>query len=159
MQMMNEPIAHLIAVAISGVIVTACVVLHYEVLRFLSRAVGVHVHKRIGVLVVMLGLLLAHIVEIGIFALGYGTMQLSMELGYIAGLNENKWFEFIYFSSVVFTTVGFGDLIPIGAIRVLTAAEGLAGFAMITWSASFTFLAMQRLWPHLLTQSERNAKD
>jgi len=60
---------------------------------------------------------------------------------------------------MVFTTVGFGDLVPTGAIRVLSAAEGLAGLAMITWSASFTFLAMQRLWPHLLTQSERNAKD
>ena len=156
---MNEPVAHLIAVAISGVVVTVCVVLHYEALRFLSRTVGVHVHKRIGVLVVMLGLLLAHIAEIGIFALGYGVMQLSAELGYIAGLDASNGFEFIYFSSVVFTTVGFGDLVPIGPIRVLTAAEGLAGLAMITWSASFTFLAMQRLWPHPLTQSERNAKD
>lgn len=157
--MMNEQTDYLMALVISGVIVTVCVVLHYEALRFLSRTVGVHVHKRIGVLVVMLGLLLAHIAEIGIFALGYGVMQLSAELGHIAGLNENNWFEFIYFSSVVFTTVGFGDLIPIGPIRVLTAAEGLVGLATITWSASFTFLAMQRLWPHLLTQSERNAKD
>lgn len=147
------------ALVISGVIVTVCVVLHYEALRFLSRTVGVHVHKRIGVLVVMLGLLLAHIAEISIFALGYRVMQLSAKLGHIAGLNENNLFEFIYFSSVVFTTVGFGDLIPIGPIRVLTAAEGLVGLATITWSASFTFLAMQRLWPHLLTQSERNAKD
>jgi hypothetical protein len=130
---------------------------------FLSRTVGVHVHKRIGVLVVMLGLLLAHIAEISIFALGYKALQVYAELGCIAGLNENNLFEFIYFSSVVFTTVGFGDLIPnlipIDPIRVLTAAEGLVGLAMITWSASFTFLAMQRLWPHLLSQSERNAKD
>ena len=156
---MNEQTAYLMALVISGVIVTVCVVLHYEALRFLSRTVGVHVHKRIGVLVVMLGLLLAHIAEISIFALGYRTMQVYAELGHIAGLNENNLFEFIYFSSVVFTTVGFGDLIPIGPIRVLTAAEGLVGLAMITWSASFTFLAMQRLWPHLLSQSERNAKD
>lgn len=139
------------ALVISGVIVTICVVLHYEALRFLSRTVGVHVHKRIGVLVVMLGLLLAHIAEISIFALGYWGMQLYAGLGFIAGLNENNFFEFIYFSSVVFTTVGFGDLIPIDPIRVLTAAEGLVGLAMITWSASFTFLAMQRLWPHLLS--------
>ncbi|MBS0484883.1 MAG: two pore domain potassium channel family protein [Proteobacteria bacterium] len=157
--MINEHFSYLLALAISGVIVTVCVVLHYEALRFLSRTVGVHVHKRIGVLVVMLGLLVAHVVEIIIFAAGYRIMQLHAELGYITGLNENNFFEFIYFSSVVFTTVGFGDLVPTGAIRILSAAEGLAGLAMITWSASFTFLAMQRLWPHLLTQSERNAKD
>lgn len=156
---MNEHVAHLIAFAVSAVIVTVCVVLHYEALRFLSRTVGVHVHKRIGVLVVMLGLLVAHVVEIIIFALGYRIMQLDAGLGYIAGLNENNFFDFIYFSSVVFTTVGFGDLVPTGAIRVLSATEGLVGLAMITWSASFTFLAMQRLWPHLLSQAERNAKD
>ena len=129
---MNEQTAYLMALVISGVIVTVCVVLHYEALRFLSRTVGVHVHKRIGVLVVMLGLLLVHIAEISIFALGYKALQVYAELGCIAGLNEKNLFEFIYFSSVVFTTVGFGDLIPIDPIRVLTAAEGLVGLAMIT---------------------------
>jgi len=134
-------------------------VLHYEALRFLSRTVGIHMHKRIGVLVVMLGLLIAHVLEILIFALGYIVMQYGIGLGHITGMTEENLFDFIYFSSVVYTTVGFGDLLPVGAIRILTAAEGLAGLAMITWSASFTFLAMQRLWPHLLTQSERNSKD
>lgn len=88
---MNEHVAHLIALAASGVIVTVCVVLHYEALRFLSRTVGVHVHKRIGVLVVMLGLLVAHVVEIIIFALGYRVMQLDTGLGHIAGLNDNSF--------------------------------------------------------------------
>jgi len=156
---MNEHTLYLMALAISIVIVTVCVVLHYEALRFLSRTVGVHMHKRIGVLVVMLGLLIAHVLEILIFALGYIVMQYGIGLGHITGMTEENLFDFIYFSSVVYTTVGFGDLLPVGAIRILTAAEGLAGLAMITWSASFTFLAMQRLWPHLLTQSERNSKD
>ncbi|MEQ1815013.1 MAG: potassium channel family protein [Nitrosomonas sp.] len=157
--MMNEHTFYLMALAISIVIVTACVVLHYEALRFLSRTVGIHMHKRIGVLVVMLGLLVAHVLEILIFALGYLVMQYGFGLGHITGMTEGNLFDFIYFSSVVYTTVGFGDLLPVGAIRILTAAEGLAGLAMITWSASFTFLAMQRLWPHLLTQSDRNSKD
>ena len=157
--MMNEHTFYLMALAISIVIVTACVVLHYEALRFLSRTVGIHMHKRIEVLVVMLGLLAAHVLEILIFALGYIVMQHGIGLGHITGMTEGSWFDFIYFSSVVYTTVGFGDLLPVGAIRILTAAEGLAGLATITWSASFTFLAMQRLWPHLLTQSDRNSKD
>ncbi|WP_292928923.1 potassium channel family protein [Nitrosomonas sp.] len=156
---MNEHTFYLMALAITIVIVTACVVLHYEALRFLSRTVGIHMHKRIGVLVVMLGLLVAHVLEILIFALGYLVMQYGLGLGHITGMTEDNLFDFIYFSSVVYTTVGFGDLLPVGAIRILTAAEGLAGLAMITWSASFTFLAMQRLWPHLLTQSDRNFKD
>lgn len=156
---MNEHTFHLMALIISGFIVTVCVVLHYEALRFLSRTVGVHVHKRIGVLIVMLGLLVAHVIEIIIFALGYMLMQHGMALGHITGMDEGNLFDFIYYSSVVYTTVGFGDLLPVGAIRMLSAAEGLAGFAIITWSASFTFLAMQRFWPHPLTKSDHDAKD
>jgi len=94
---MNEHVSHLMALAISGIIVTVCVVLHYEALRFLSRTVGVHVHKRIGVLVVMLGLLVAHIMEIIVFALGYKTMQLHAGLGHITGLNENNFLNSFIF--------------------------------------------------------------
>jgi hypothetical protein len=42
--------------------------------------------------------------------------------------------------------VGFGDLVPHGAIRFMTGMEALTGLVMITWSASFTFLEMQRDW-------------
>ncbi|MFZ1851540.1 MAG: potassium channel family protein [Nitrosomonas sp.] len=156
---MNEYALNLLAMLISGIVVTICVILHYEALRFLSRTVGMHVHKRIGVLIVMLGLLVAHLFEIALFAWVYLLMQRDTGMGYIKGVDENNFFDFIYFSSVVYTTVGFGDLVPTGAIRMLSAAEGLAGFALITWSASFTFLAMQRLWPHLLSQSGRDSKD
>lgn len=156
---MTEHALHFLVVIIAGIVVTICVILHYEALRFLSRTVGAHVHQSIGVLVVMLGLLFAHVVEIMVFALTYLAMQHSTKLGYIAGLSENNLLDLMYYSSVVYTTVGFGDMIPIGAIRILTAAEGLAGFAMITWSASFTFLAMQRLWPHLLTKSDFDQKE
>jgi Ion channel len=47
---------------------------------------------------------------------------------------------------VTFTTVGFGEMWPLGAIRFLCAVEALAGFVLITWSAAFTYLEMQRFW-------------
>lgn len=43
-------------------------------------------------------------------------------------------------------TLGFGDIIPIGAAEILTGFEALIGLGFITWSASFTFLEMQRYW-------------
>lgn len=156
---MNAYIDHLNALLISGIVVTLCVVLHYEALRFLSLTVGKHVHKRIGVLIVMLGLLTAHVFEIMIFAAGYMLMQHVFELGHIDNLNEANFLDYIYYSSVVYTTVGFGDLIPFGAARMLSAAEGLAGLAMITWSASFTFLAMKHFWPHPLEKADSKSHD
>ena len=46
----------------------------------------------------------------------------------------------------VYTTLGFGDLVPLGPIRHMTGSESVAGLVLITWSASFTFLEMQRFW-------------
>ena len=42
--------------------------------------------------------------------------------------------------------VGFGDLAPVGAVRFLSGTEALTGFVLITWSASFTYLEMERYW-------------
>ena len=43
--MMNEHVLHLVVFLISALVVTICVVVHYEALRFLSRTVGIHVHR------------------------------------------------------------------------------------------------------------------
>ena len=53
---------------------------------------------------------------------------------------------YFYYSAVVYTTLGFGDIIPIGPTKILTGFEALIGLGFITWSASFTFLEMQRYW-------------
>jgi hypothetical protein len=54
--------------------------------------------------------------------------------------------SYLYYSGVIYTTLGLGDIQPEGHIRFITAMEALNGFLLITWSASFTFLAMGRLW-------------
>jgi hypothetical protein len=41
-------------------------------------------------------------------------------------------------------TLGFGDLAPVGNIRLLTGMESLTGFVLIGWSVSFTYLEMDR---------------
>lgn len=156
---MNEHVHHFVILLISAIIVAFCVILHYEALRFLGRALGAHVHKRIGVLLVMFGLLIAHILEIWIFAFGFMIVHHSAGYGHIRGIENGDIIDYVYYSSVVYTTVGFGDLVPVGAIRMLTAAEGLAGLAMITWSASFTFMAMQRFWPHPLAGFHKKSDD
>ncbi len=156
---MSSHIQHIIILVLSGMIVATCVLLHYEALRFLGGTLGAHVHKRIGVLLVMIGLLIAHFLEIWVFAIAYIFVERQLGFGHITGMTNGDVFDYFYFSSISYTTVGFGDLLPVGALRMLTAAEGLAGLALITWSASFTFMAMQRFWPHPLTGSHKNSDD
>jgi hypothetical protein len=54
--------------------------------------------------------------------------------------------DFVYFSAMTYSTVGFGDVVPTGAIRFMAGLEALTGFVMLTWSASYTVLEMQRDW-------------
>jgi hypothetical protein len=39
-------------------------------------------------------------------------------------------------------------MVPVGPIRFLTGMEAVVGLTLITWSASFTFLKMQKYWDH-----------
>lgn len=119
---MNEQLQHLVILVIAGIVVTACVLLHYEALRFLGRTLGAHVHKRIGVLLVMIGLLIAHFLEIWVFAIAYMFVEHQLGFGHIKGIGNGNIFDYFYFSSISYSTVGFGDLVPVGAIRMLTAA-------------------------------------
>ena len=47
---------------------------------------------------------------------------------------------------MTFSTVGSADVYLVGPVRFLSGTEALAGLVLITWSASFTFLEMQRFW-------------
>jgi hypothetical protein len=139
------PMDYFIATSLSVVIVALCITVHYEVMNLMAK-VGHRPQRHRWILMIMMyGLLLAHVVEIWIFGFGYIAAQEWLGLGNITGTNEGL-FDYMYFSAMVYTTVGFGDQVPNGAIRMLASTEALAGFALITWSASFTFLQMQRLW-------------
>ena len=51
-----------------------------------------------------------------------------------------------YLSFVTFTTLGYGEIVAQGYLRYLTGVEALTGFILITWSASFLFIEMQKYW-------------
>ena len=76
--------------------------------------------------------------EIGIFAFVYWLLSFEPEFGEIAAIESS--YDYIYYSSIVYTTVGFGDLYPIGPVRIVTAIESLIGLVLITWSATFIFI-------------------
>ena len=98
----------------------------------------------------ILGLLVTHICEIWIYAIGYGLLDGVEGFGSIATTSSHTlpsdWLDDIYFSFVTYTTVGYGDLVPVGPIRFIAATEALNGWVLLGWSASFTFLEMQRFW-------------
>jgi Ion channel len=139
---------HQIAVVFgTGFIVIACVLLHYEVFTWLTRALA-RLHLRIRrrrILLLIMGLLTLHVAEIWLFAIGYYMLVDAQSFSKIHGAGDGL-LDLVYFSAVVYTTLGLGDLVPAGAIRFMTGMEALTGFVLTTWSASFTFLEMQKFW-------------
>ncbi len=51
-----------------------------------------------------------------------------------------------YFSFVSYSSLGLGDIYPTGWLRFLTGLETLTGLVLITWTASFMFIEMQKFW-------------
>lgn len=100
----------------------------------------------VGTTVILL--LLAHIVEISFFALGYLVIENFFDAGRILGENSEGIAAALYFSFSSYTTLGIGDLYPTGVIRLLSGFEGLLGLLMIGWSASFLYLEMRTLWSY-----------
>ncbi len=135
-------------VAVATLLTVALAVLaHYEGLGWMAaRLTALHAQRRRKVLFGVYGVLTLHVVEIWMFG---GTLWALLHLpssGAILGLQEAPFLDAVYLSAVTFTTVGFGDLAPVGPIRLLAGTEALTGFILITWSASFLYLEMQEFW-------------
>jgi hypothetical protein len=127
-------------------IVCLCVLTHYEALSLAGRLIRAFSRPRRRMLLIIVTILLAHIVEVWLFAFGYYVMVEHYGFGSLSGLDGKDLPDHAYYSAVVFSTLGFGDIIPHGAIRFMTGTEALTGLVLITWSASFAFLEMQRNW-------------
>lgn len=137
----------LLASVLTLVLVSATVLIHYEVLRWTNRLVPeLALSTRTRILVVIGSILFAHLAEICVFALAYFMMHDRLGLGSIAGEVSGRWLDFFYFSASTYTTLGVGDVVPTGALRVVAGVESLTGLVLIGWSASYTYLTMQQSW-------------
>lgn len=133
--------------ATATLITIACVIFHYEVMSWSSRLMShLHLRKRPRIVALMLLLMAAHVVEVWVFGIAFWFLGQWPEFGQLKGTFDEGAMDFIYFSVTTFTTLGFGDIVPEGPMRILTGAEALTGLGLITWSASLAFLEMQRDW-------------
>lgn len=131
----------------SCLLVVGTTLLHYEVLRILNRALGaLRIPNRSKILVVILTTFLAHAVEIALYGVAIYILISQLGAGQLVGLSELSVEACIYLSAETYTSLGFGDVTPIGPVRMIAGVEALNGLLLITWSASFTYLSMERFW-------------
>jgi hypothetical protein len=141
------PLNYWIVVACTAVAVVLSVIAHYEGLRLMSDKIKPHIsQKRPTIIFMILWLMVLHIIEIWIFGFTYYTLLNAGDFGHFEGVPIESLLDCVYFSATVFTTLGFGDIVPFGPIRFITGTEAVAGLTLITWSASYTFLQMTKIW-------------
>ncbi len=128
-------------------VVAIVVMLHYEFLYQMTRFIPkCTLRYRFRIVLGVFGTLLAHVAEIWIFALAYYYMHNDKGWGSLEGNYNGSFIDSAYFSLTTFTTLGFGDIEPHGELRFLVGIEAVTGLVLITWSASFLYIEMQRYW-------------
>lgn len=137
----------LIVFPIICIVVALCVMVHYEFLYQMTRMMPrINIRHRLRIVLGVIGALIAHSIEVWIFAVAYYWLHHADDWGRLVGNFDGSLMASGYYSFTTFTTLGFGDIEPIGALRYLTGIESLAGLLLITWSASFLYIEMVRYW-------------
>ena len=134
MSFLAAPVLSLVAVGV-----------HYEALvlgsAFVSRVAG---PARVGVALGVVVALAAHMVEVVLYAAAWllliraGEVELSVA--------APTPIDLIYFSGSVYTSLGFGDIVPVRGGQLMAVSEAVTGLVLIAWTASFTFYEMRAHW-------------
>jgi hypothetical protein len=136
-----------LTLALIPCLLASTVLIHYEVLRltgaFLPR---LRIRSRQRILVVIAACLVAHLLEVLLYAAVLAALVQLPALGSIEGEFAGTASDFVYFSLTNYTTLGIGEVYPLGPLRLIAGIEALNGFLLITWSASFAYLNMQQDW-------------
>ena len=136
-----------IAISVAVLLVLASVALHYEALRVTSGIIPRLVfHPQRRILLILLATLLVHVLSISLFAVSYYVLSEYFGLGSLRGDSNIEPIDYFYFSATTYTTLGIGDVAAQGPMRIIAAMESLAGLVLISWSATFTYMHMERFW-------------
>lgn len=131
--------------AVGTGVILATVLIHTVGLIGITHAMGwltshFRMHGRrsriVAIVTVVLGLFATLTIEIWIWAIGY------LFLGAFADFETG-----LYFSTVTFSTLGFGDVLPPEKWRLLAALEAVNGFLVIGWSTAYLVAASTRVGP------------
>ena len=85
-------------------------------------------------------------VVMGLFAVMTAEVWLWGGIYRLLGI-FNDFETALYFSTITFSTVGYGDVVPAHDWRVLAALEGINGFLLIGWSTAYLIAAGTRVGP------------
>ncbi|MEM8813477.1 MAG: potassium channel family protein [Pseudomonadota bacterium] len=100
------------------------------------------ISRLLFVIIVVLWLFLLHTAEVWLWAACYLV------------LTDLPDFETaLYFSTVSFTTLGYGDVVLAEDWRLLSALQAANGILLFGWSTAFLFAVVRRVWDAKLSET------
>jgi hypothetical protein len=134
--------AMLVQLTLATLMVVIILLIHLTGLAVLMRILRSHsrIFRELRVMpltlliVASLGIIAIHSVEIWIYALLYWRLQ---------ALSDFE--QALYFSTVTYSTIGYGDVTLPHQWRILGAIEGAAGIILLGWSTAFLVSILARL--------------
>jgi hypothetical protein len=120
---------------------------HYEALRGLSVALPrLRLPSRAKLIVVIIASFAAHIAEVALYAVAIYALARWFGVGSLGSMPVPTLDMSLYFSAETYSSLGYGDVVPHGPLRMLAGVEALNGLLLIGWSASYVYVAMERFW-------------
>lgn len=133
----------LLQLSLATIMVALTILIHLVGLGLLLELLRAHgrqfrdrkpLPQAVLILTVVLGLFALHALEIWGYAALYSALR-----------TLHDFEEALYFSTVTYTTIGYGDLTLPKPWRVLGAIEGANGIILLGWSTAFFFSVLQRI--------------
>jgi hypothetical protein len=125
--------ASLFNIAVHAIIMAPMNSSAYRMLRRSHSA-----HPRLRLALVMMAtvtvLMAAHLIEIGIWALVYTVLEATP-----------KRIDAFYFAFVNYTTLGYGDILPVEHWRVLGPITAMNGVLLFGWSTAVIFHVLSKV--------------
>lgn len=112
--------------------------MHYEGLKVLAPA-GRGGLSHPGPVFAITALVALHLAEIGLYAIAYAAGVRWLDLGFLRGATSASALDYFYLAAETYSTLGYGDVVPTGALRLLASVEPLNGLLLLAWSGSFLF--------------------
>lgn len=130
-------------ILIGIVLVVASVFIHQYTLSTVTKLNGQIKADGLRMPIGVLGCFIAHFAEVVMFAIAYFCIEQADGMGKMGGACDGLFYDCLYFSLTTYTTLGYGDIFPVGDLRVLTGIEAITGILMAAWSTSFLFFKMK----------------
>ena len=132
----------LVQLSLATLMVVVTVLIHLLGLAILMRVLRSHtrIFRRLRImpltllLAATIGIFAIHTVEIWLFAILY------LQLGAFGHFEQA-----LYFSTITYATIGYGDLVMVHQWRILGGIEGAAGVIMLGWSTAFLISLLSQL--------------